>query len=78
MINPYEFKVSPTTIGRIAKDLKIKNKTQKPKEKLTIFQKENIVTFCKNLLKSSLYLNLVQKSSPPTQKIERISLIQIE
>lgn len=52
---PKEFKTSESSVSRIIKALNIKNKTQKPKEKLNQRQKDNRILFCKNLLKNELY-----------------------
>ena len=51
----FEFKTSESSVSRIIKALNIKNKTQKPKEKLNQRQKDNRILFCKNLLKNELY-----------------------
>lgn len=50
----FEFKTSESSVSRIIKALNIKNKTQKPKEKLNQRQKENRILFCKNLLKKRI------------------------
>lgn len=55
-LQKYDFRFSESTASRTVRDLKIKTRTQKPKEKLTLEHKKNRVIFSMNILKSELYL----------------------
>lgn len=52
----FEFSISQSTANRIIQSLNIQNRFQKPKEKLTEYQKSYRVYFCKELLKNEIYL----------------------
>lgn len=54
-MSKFDFHVSLTSICRITSELNILNKFQKPKEKLTVKQKENRLNFAKNFLSSPFY-----------------------